>query len=152
LNLAHAAIPQPGLACVHKFGPDPTGTRIRVSRNIVEPAPVPVVTNHDTADDAAIVILRDQHIGSGAGTGEAEVHMWVVVTRNQAASSPESRRRGLIIGPCGAYHVPLRLKCHSQLIKAEAEQTTLLHPWFALAGNMQLTSIGHPRPTPLNRY
>jgi hypothetical protein len=48
-----------------------------------------VMPHHDTAADAASLILTDQYVGAGAGPGKVEIGGGVVMASNQIADMPQ---------------------------------------------------------------
>jgi hypothetical protein len=82
------AVTQPVFRCPHQPLTVSLALMLRVYRQVVNPAAVPVVTNHDGAHEIG-VDAQGEDVGTVPAVGEIEIQVRRVVMTHQATQCPE---------------------------------------------------------------
>src|ERR1051326_5563384 len=89
LQLGDAAVGNPAFGRFDEFSADALAAAVRVGAEIIDPAAVPVMTDHGGADDPARRIGGNKYVGIVAAKRPAEIGDGIVPADHEAASPPQ---------------------------------------------------------------
>jgi len=101
-DLHNAFVLQPLLRSLDHRSADALGAVLRIGGNVVDPAAMPAMADHDAADNGLFVLEPDHNGRAFLCAGEAEVLRRIVTARHEIAGSPQRRDARFVLRGCAA--------------------------------------------------